>query len=111
MCVFTVVSLMKSSLPISAFESPRATRRKTSSSRSVNVCDTAAAPWSWELTARENPAYPATAEDCSVALAACSSAVASSSGPVVIPASTNSTKRGQATEVICSWGAAANVSS
>ena len=35
MCVFTVVSLMKSSCPISAFERPRAIRRKTSSSRSV----------------------------------------------------------------------------
>ncbi len=35
MCVFTVVSLMKSSLPISAFESPRAIRRKTSCSRSL----------------------------------------------------------------------------
>lgn len=30
----------------------------------VNVCDTVVAPWSWELTARENPAYPATPEDC-----------------------------------------------
>jgi predicted dehydrogenase len=30
----------------------------------VNVCDTAVAPWSWEMTARENPAYPATPEAC-----------------------------------------------
>lgn len=30
----------------------------------VNVCDTAVAPWSWELTARENPQYPATSENC-----------------------------------------------
>lgn len=30
----------------------------------VNVCDAVAAPWSWELTARENPVYPATAENC-----------------------------------------------
>ncbi len=30
----------------------------------VNVSDTVVAPWSWELTARENPAYPATSENC-----------------------------------------------
>lgn len=30
----------------------------------VNVCDSAVAPWSWEQTARENPVYPATSEDC-----------------------------------------------
>lgn len=30
----------------------------------VNVSDAAAAPWSWEMTARENPQYPATDENC-----------------------------------------------
>src|ERR687886_540066 len=37
MWVFTVVSLMKSSWPISAFDSPRAIRRNTSRSRVVRV--------------------------------------------------------------------------
>lgn len=30
----------------------------------LNLTDTVPAPWSWELTARENPAYPSTAENC-----------------------------------------------
>lgn len=30
----------------------------------VNASDTTVAPWSWEMTARENPAYPATPEAC-----------------------------------------------
>ena len=30
----------------------------------INISDTAVAPWSWEMTARENPAYPATTESC-----------------------------------------------
>ena len=30
----------------------------------ISVADTIAAPWSWELTARENPAYPVTNESC-----------------------------------------------
>ena len=30
----------------------------------ITVSDTIVAPWSWELTARENPAYPPTGESC-----------------------------------------------
>ena len=30
----------------------------------VSVSDGIAAPWSWEMTARENPVYPATSESC-----------------------------------------------
>ncbi len=30
----------------------------------VTLSDTAAAPWSWEQTARENPDYPTTGQDC-----------------------------------------------
>lgn len=30
----------------------------------VTVSDTIVAPWSWELTAAENPAYPATGQNC-----------------------------------------------
>ena len=29
-----------------------------------SISDTVVAPWSWELTARENPVYPATSEAC-----------------------------------------------
>ncbi|PSL21373.1 Gfo/Idh/MocA family protein [Shimia abyssi] len=31
---------------------------------SISVSDSIVSPWSWELTARENPAYPATNQSC-----------------------------------------------
>jgi predicted dehydrogenase len=37
-------------------------RFKSGALGTFNVSDTIVAPWSWELTARENPAYPPTAE-------------------------------------------------
>ena len=30
----------------------------------VSICDTTSAPWSWELTSGENPAYPRTDQSC-----------------------------------------------
>ena len=30
----------------------------------VSICDTASAPWSWELTSGENPIYPKTDQSC-----------------------------------------------
>ena len=30
----------------------------------ISVSDTIVSPWSWELTAKENPAYPPTSESC-----------------------------------------------
>ena len=39
-------------------------RFKSGAIATISVSDSIAAPWSWELTARENPAYPATAESC-----------------------------------------------
>ncbi len=30
----------------------------------ISVSDSIPAPWSWELTSRENPSYPATSESC-----------------------------------------------
>ena len=39
-------------------------RFKNGALGTVNVSDTIVAPYSWELTARENPAYPANPQDC-----------------------------------------------
>lgn len=39
-------------------------RFKNGALGTVNVSDTIVAPFSWELTARENPAYPANPQDC-----------------------------------------------
>ncbi len=37
---------------------------ETGAIATISVSDSIVAPWSWELTARENPAYPATNESC-----------------------------------------------
>ncbi|MEP5762399.1 MAG: Gfo/Idh/MocA family oxidoreductase [Litoreibacter sp.] len=37
---------------------------KSGAVATISVSDGIVAPWSWELTARENPAYPATSESC-----------------------------------------------
>jgi len=37
---------------------------KSGTIATISVSDSIAAPWSWELTARENPAYPATNQSC-----------------------------------------------
>ena len=37
---------------------------KSGAVATISVSDSIVAPWSWELTARENPAYPATNESC-----------------------------------------------
>jgi len=39
-------------------------RFKNDAIATINVSDTIVAPWSWELTSNENPAYPATSENC-----------------------------------------------
>ena len=39
-------------------------RLKNGALATMSVSDSVAAPWSWELTARENPIYPATGEIC-----------------------------------------------
>ncbi len=39
-------------------------RFHTGAIATISVSDSIVAPWSWELTARENPAYPATSESC-----------------------------------------------
>ncbi|MBF0277966.1 MAG: Gfo/Idh/MocA family oxidoreductase [SAR324 cluster bacterium] len=41
-----------------------ALRFKSGALGTLNASDMVVAPWSWELTARENPAYPATAQSC-----------------------------------------------
>ncbi len=37
---------------------------KSGAIATISVSDSIVSPWSWELTARENPAYPATSESC-----------------------------------------------
>lgn len=53
----------------------------------ISVSDSVVSPWSWELTARENPAYPATNQSCLV--------IGGSKGSLSIPDLTLWTHRGK----------------
>lgn len=53
----------------------------------LSVSDTIVAPWSWELTAAENPAYPATEQNCYF--------IGGTRGSLELPAAKNWTQTGE----------------